>query len=274
MFKKIVLILLTVITPAFVLAEDKDYMLNYNKIGISAEININGMPICSFSKGDISASENVNLWIMPGKNIINISILEKNKDSVSNYISAGISLQAPWSYDSKKPKLLSIEIPQFKDKSSTERLQLATPFNQNYEFTPVILPPVKLWSEAANIILDEKTTQETLELVTQLYAILDKHDGLGFLNLYSYAISENALAMGYDPKSYMESAKTNFSTLFNQKEFIFKKPKAEDLTLKLIANNKVIMVSTKNGNPSLDIGLFSKNIFIAMINGKLTIVRL
>lgn len=275
MVKKIFLVVLMMAFPAMIMAEDTSYMVNYTKAGVTAEITINGMPFCTYSKGDFSGAENINMWIMPGKNTITVKISAKKAETINNHLSIALSLQAPWSFDSAKPKILEIEIPQIKDPAADPdvRLPLVVPFAKTYEFTPVSVPPLKLWGEASVLVLDAKTIAEAKALVNQLYAVLDKRDGSAYLDLNMYAVLENTIALGYDPKTYVESARKSFGTLFKEKEFVFKKPKPADLAYKLIAQNKVIMVCTKNGKPSLDIGIITKDIFLARINGKLTIVR-
>ena len=273
MSKKLAALFIAVMFPVIVMAQDQVYMINYNKVGLQAEIVLNGVPFCTYAQGDVSASENVNLWIMPGKNTIAISVSAKKAESNSAYVSAGISLQAPWSYDNAKPKLITIEVPQFDAQNEGERLPLVLPFNKQYEFLSTVVPPVKLWNDASVLVLDAKTIAEASALVNQLFALLDKRDGTGYFYLNSYAMSETALSSGYDLKTYMDNARKGFAALFTQKEFVFKKPKAGDLTFKLVANGKVVMIGTKGGRPSLDVGIFSKNIFLARINNKLTIVR-
>jgi hypothetical protein len=258
---------LTLLSFANAEAADKLYMLNWNRSGVSVEVIVNGFPLIDPSNQQYAPSPFViSPYVMPGKNIIHVRLIDATSGKGKNSFSMGVSYQDKGNYSGNNPKLASFSFPVSGQES-------ALPFSGDLSFDAQMPTGSQLWDECETLTLDDKTREETYQLVSEVYDALEKKDAARYSDLFSYSVAEMARTTGSDPQRFLSMAKKGYAQIFANPRFKPVIPRKTDLVMTLISGSRVILIRRSEGRKAVETGVFGQEICIAKVKGKMTIVR-
>lgn len=272
--KSIFLISFLFVNPIF--SEEGYYSLSYKMNSIVASIELNGIVLTEASQDGFKSgvSTDLNLWIMPGENILKIKLLkayQKGKNISEPKIETYIRLGQAGQTSEEGKEIVKFIAPEL------EQEKIIFPIEKEIRFTPDFAPPSAFWNQAEEISLDEISKKEITKLIQSLHTAANSGNKKKFLSLIEFKMRDLTKAMlsPVDDKTSDEKATGEFLKMLKGK--LVKIP--NKLSFRLVANGKLVYVVDDKGNDiirtkaSKDDGSFSVPIYVGKINGKWILAR-
>ena len=262
------------LNPIF--AEEGYYSLSYKMNSIVASIELNGIVLTEASQDGFKSgvSTDLNLWIMPGENILKIKLLkpyQKGKNNSEPKIEAYIRLGQAGQTSEEGKEIVNFIAPE----SGQEKITFPT--EKEIKFTPDFAPPSELWNQAEQISLDEISKKEITKLIQSLHTAANSGNKKIFLSLNEFKSKDMPKAMLSPVEDNTNDEKATGEFLKMLKGKLVKIP--DGLSFRLVANGKLVYVIDEKGNdiiktkPTKEDGSFSVPIYIGKVKGKWILAR-
>jgi len=248
------------------------YQIQWQADGIISELDINGITVDkSSSEFSGTGSAPLNIWLKPGKNVVTIRLKSFPKsDSGSFKVFLARAQQGQYADQGEKVFEFSWEKGKSKDK---------LPLEKKFEFTPQSVPALELWTKTEQITLDAGTDKAIRSFLTTLSDAYTKADADKVAELQEFKVIEITRALGGKEMSISEMKKETkgyFSMLKSEKAK-FTPIDTAGAKLQLVAENRLVLVTAKDGTPPLiaksPSGEYVVDIYLARINGKWVVAR-
>lgn len=245
------------------------FIITYKNYSVNLEIDVNGYSVRNGSSNeDSSGQADVNYWIIPGTNEINIRLSErksskKNKSSFPKEAEVKLILGQKGQFPDEGVLLHHFQW----DETNSAKLGEW----QKISFEPAFIPPSQLWQEAETLTLNSELETSVLPFLKDFTKLLNTKDANQILKATAYRAKDTSEVRYYpyneadELKSIQGMTKAIGSTWkLNPKQW----------KLKLLCNNQILEVADQKGEPVIT----SKKgavipIYLSRIGGKWVIVR-
>jgi len=249
------------------------YQVQWQTGGIISELDINGITIDkSSSKFSGTGSAPLNKWLKPGRNVVTIRLrpLPESDNSGSYKVSLARAQAGQYVDEGEKVFEFSWESGKSKDK---------LPIEKKIDFTPQSAPALDLWTKAELITLDAGTEKSIRSFLKTLSNAYIKADADKIAKLQEFKANEISRAFGGKAMSMPEikNETKDYLSMLESDEAKFAPIDTEGAKLQLVAENRLVLVTAKNGAPLLIAKSASDEyvveIYLARINGKWVVAR-
>lgn len=225
-------------------------------------ISINGYPLIkSVQNAQVSSSQMIGPWLVPGRNIMEITFIEKlgGKDKLD-----------------EKPSL-NLRIVGISDSSSKQELtplvyvlggSVQYPSVRQLEFFMKEIPAPQLFDHGERVRLDPSTQAEAYRVIQAYTDCIRTQDVDTLLELVSFVLADGAAQTGKDLASYTSEVRELFAQHLLKEALDIKLPRANEIKWAEVLGGKAIHTSFPAGS-----GDFDLTFTLGRIDGKLVLVR-
>jgi len=153
------------------------------------------------------------------------------------------------------------------------------PLEKKIEFTPQSVPALELWTKTEQITLDADTEKAIRSFLKTLSDAYTKADAGKAAELQEFKVAEYSLALGGKAMSLSEMKKEikGYFSMLKSDKAKFAPIDTEGAKLQLVAENRLVLVTAKDGKAPLiaktESGEYVVDIYLARINGKWAVAR-
>lgn len=257
-----------------VAAQDPVWQISYEKSGLLADVRLNGYPVYRFSNiEDQSGILMIGPWLKKDRNelVIMLSPKPAGQDAPANdqrsFAFSLFTLQRG-DPDATRNEIFRVKLPL----TWTDSLDLP----KRLEFSIYLdnPPAVALWDSAQS--LGPEAVAEARELMGQVFDALRAKDADAYFELLRWALEDTYTAHGWNTAEYIDKAKATLPDIFQSPDFQLGESDPAKLIYESVtgARDTLLAVRGIGGKPAIDAGALSQEtLFLARIDGKLTIVR-
>ncbi|EQA54249.1 hypothetical protein CH370_07980 [Leptospira kmetyi] len=257
-------------SPSFSQTKGGYYALVYSKSGVIGSIEFNGMTIVPESnKEDVTGQIDLNVWIRPGVNKIKVKGIRKRKeDEFAPRIKAILYLAQKGQFPDEGQRIAGFEWQEGEGKP-------ILPLDEEVSFTPTEVPPSELWKIAEDIELNSEDKEKIQKLISDLYDAFRKKDEKKLFDLMEFRAKELAKARYESQEEYTEDLKKGIQAISKSIGGQLDKLDLKNLQYQVIADKKVVFVTTKSGNSPIENKKkgYSAPIHLSKIKGEWIISR-
>ncbi len=245
------------------------YQLQWQGRGVSAEIQINGVPFerSEFKSGG-TGSAPLNLWLKPGVNnvVVKLNSLKGQAEDGRSF-SVLLEKDEPGQFTGDGEKVFDFSWTEGKDKMPAEK---------KFEFTPQAAPLIQLWAKSEQINLDANAQKEIRAYLGVISDAYMKADVNKLAELLEFKTTEYGTALaGRTPgmDEIKEMLKGSFNSMKSNK-MKFRPIDTAGAKLELVGDKRIVIVTDKNGQAPL-VAVSPKGessqelqIYLTRVNGK------
>jgi hypothetical protein len=248
-------------------SEQNVYTLNFALSRLNCRIQLNGIDFVETIHGEPKQGKltNLNSWIMPGENVLKITLDTLIKSSQKSEQIASFSLFPSIRASELGDSLLLWEY--FIPDSSRE---WTYPAHLEFSFRVDDVPPSRFWEEAEEIRLDASTKAEINQLILDIHTAISQKDTTAFFNLFDYQI-EDVMRYYFNQESFKNTWKRGIASRL-QTIRVFRLDPSE-YVYHLVADKKIVYVEAEGQSPvrSPD-GRSRIPILLGKVDGKIRLV--
>jgi len=254
-------------------ASNPIYQIQWQTDGIISELDINGITIDKTpSKFAGTGSMPINIWLKPGSNAVTIRLrpLPESDNRGSYKVFLAQTQAGQYVDEGEKVFEFAWESGKTKDK---------LPLKKEIDFTPQFVQPLDLWTKTERITLDagtEKAIRSFLKTLSDAYL---KADADKIAKLREFKVNEISRAFSGKAMSMTElkNETKDYLNMLKSDNAKFAPIDTAGAKLQLVAENRLVLVTAKNGAPLLIAKSASDEyvvqIYLARINGKWVVAR-
>ena len=254
-------------------ASNPIYQIQWQTDGIISELDINGITIDKTpSKFAGTGSMPINIWLKPGSNAVTIRLtpLPESDNRGSYKVFLAKTQAGQYVDEGEKVFEFAWESGKTKDK---------LPLKKEIDFTPQFVQPLDLWTKTERITLDagtEKAIRSFLKTLSDAYL---KADADKIAKLREFKVNEISRAFSGKAMSMTElkNETKDYLNMLKSDNAKFAPIDTAGAKLQLVAENRLVLVTAKNGAPLLIAKSASDEyvvqIYLARINGKWVVAR-
>ena len=249
------------------------YQIQWQTDSIISELHINGIRVDKKTPAFTWAgSARLNVWLKPGRNVVTIRLRPLPESGRSGSYKVFLVKAQAGQYVDEGEKVFEFS---WESGKSKEKL----PLEKKIEFTPQSIPELDLWVEAELISLDAGTERGIRSFLQTLSEAYTKADAGKIAKLQEFKVNEISRAFGREEISLSEikDETKDYLNRLRSDNAEFAPIDAEGAKLQLVAENRLVLVTAKDGSPALIAKSpseeYAVEIYLARIKGRWVVAR-
>ena len=222
-----------------------------------AEVRLNDIPVVRCGTGGISARCCVNMWVIPGRNVLTLKQIppqDLNSESAAN---ASVTLKKSVNNDPDRSVVLV-----------ARNLDFAEAF---FDCNSSELPARPAWLDLHELTSPDITAIR--DFVRELHEAVQVGDCEKILKYVEPSLKAGAVAFGFDPQVHQERYRELITSLFQDVNFQVSPLAESEFDFRLCGDGRMLSIVQSDGSDVIrsatdESGEWSLPMFIGMIDGK------